>query len=158
MLQQIFTTAPVDRLRSIVEEVNQNIEDYKLDSPLRLSHFFSQVREEVGNSASFTESLNYSPSGLIATFSYFARNSQEAQTYGRANGRSADEEAIANRAYGNRNGNGDIASGDGWRYRGRGLKMTTGRGNYQDLQDNYHLVWPGTAPDFVGNPDLLRKV
>ncbi|KAF1712007.1 hypothetical protein CSC70_00260 [Pseudoxanthomonas kalamensis DSM 18571] len=155
MLQHIFTAAPVDRLRSIVNEINENIEDYKLDTPLRLSHFFAQVREEVGNSASFTESLNYSPSGLIATFSYFSRNPQEAQTYGRTGGQRADQEAIANRAYGNRNGNGDIVSGDGWRYRGRGLKMTTGRGNYQDLQDNYHLVWPGTAPDFVGDPDLL---
>src|SRR5690606_24432144 len=57
--------------------------------------------------------------------------------------------------YANRNGNGDVASGDGWRYRGRGLKMTTGRGNYRDLQDNYHIVWPGTPPDFVGNPELL---
>ncbi|TKS54214.1 hypothetical protein E4582_05155 [Luteimonas yindakuii] len=155
MLQQIFTNAPADRLHSIAEEVNNNIEAYKLDSPLRLAHFFAQVREEVGASASFSESLNYSPNGLIATFSYFARSPQDAQTYGRVAGRPANQEAIASRAYASRNGNGNIASGDGWLYKGRGLKMTTGRANYRDLQDNYHLVWPGTAPDFVGNPDLL---
>lgn len=155
MLSQIFTAASAEHLQSIVSEINENIVSYKLDTALRTSHFFAQVREEIGNSARFTESLNYSPAGLSATFSYFARNPEEAQAYGRVDGRHADQEAIANRAYADRNGNGDLASGDGWRYKGRGLKMTTGRANYRDLRDSYHLVWEGEAPDFVADPDLL---
>lgn len=156
MLRIIFTTAAEGRLKSIADEVNSNISDYKLDTPLRLSHFFAQVREEIGAGARFEESLNYNPAGLINTFHYFASNPDEAHAFGRSGGQAADQEAIANRAYSRPElGNGDIASGDGWRYRGRGLKMTTGRTNYQDLQDNYHLVWPGTPPDFVADPDLL---
>lgn len=156
MLQHIFSAAPASRLELIVNEINQNIEEYRLDTPLRLSHFFAQVREEVGAAARLTESLNYSPTALVATFRYFSNNPEEARAFGRVGGQVADQEAIANRAYsGSRLGNGDVASGDGWRYRGRGLKMTTGRANYLDFQYNYHLVWPGTVPNFLEDPDLL---
>lgn len=71
-----------------------------------------------------TENLNYSASGLRATFpKYFT--AAQAEKYARK------PEAIANRAYANRMGNGDEESGDGWRYRGRGFVQITGRDNYR---------------------------
>lgn len=70
------------------------------------------------------ENLNYSASGLLKTFpKYFTP--MQANSYARAPVR------IANRAYANRMGNGDEASGDGWKYRGRGLAQITGRANYR---------------------------
>jgi putative chitinase len=59
-------------------------------------------------------------------------------------------EAIANRVYANRLGNGDEASGDGWRYRGSGYKQLTGRSNYREIGDIVNL-------DLEGNPELARE-
>src|SRR5699024_292673 len=99
MLQHILSASPASRLYLLVNEINQNIEESRLDTPLRLSHFFAQVREEVGAAARLTESLNYSTTALVATFRYFSNNPEEAQAFGRVGGQVADQEAIANRAY-----------------------------------------------------------
>lgn len=70
------------------------------------------------------ENLNYSAAGLRRGFArYFTE--AEARAYAR------NPQRIANRAYANRIGNGDEASGDGWRFRGRGLVQITGRANYR---------------------------
>lgn len=156
MMQTIFPIGEDFKLKGIADELNSDLELYHLNTKLRLTHFFAQVREEVGPAARTVENFNYSSAALKGLFSYFRQHGSEADQFGRSDTHPADPSAIANRAYANRNGNGDIASGDGWRYQGRGLKQLTGRGNYQDFQRQYGAYWRD-APDFMRNPDLLAQ-
>jgi predicted chitinase len=55
-------------------------------------------------------------------------------------------------------GNGSIESGDGWKFRGRGLKQLTGRYNYTQFNSTYPLIWQGENVDFVRNPDLIGQI
>src|SRR3546814_5959715 len=91
-----------------------------MTTSLRWCHFIAQIAHESAGLSRTTENLNYSAAGLRKTFpKYFDRATAEA--YARQPAR------IANRAYANRLGNGPEASGDGWRYRGRGLVQLSGR-------------------------------
>jgi len=156
MLSDLFPDAATERLQAIAREVDLQIVTGKLNSPERLAHFFGQVRQEVGASVRLEENLNYRATILPRIFSYFRFNPAEAQTYGQTSDHPADQEAIANRAYANRIGNGDVASGDGWRFRGRGLKQLTGRANYRAFTEDHDTLF-GEAIDFESNPDLLLE-
>ena len=104
-------------------------------TPESASHFFAQCAHESGNFIIFRENLNYSADGLLRIFpKYF--DAIKARQYAR------QPERIANRVYANRMGNGDEASGDGWRYRGRGAIQLTGKNNYRDFAD-----WVGKTID-----------
>ena len=95
-----------------------------LGIPLRAQHFMAQIATETGGLKRLDENLNYSAAGLRATFpTHFS--AADAQAYARK------PQAIANRAYANRLGNGSEASGDGWRYRGSGYIQLTGRANFR---------------------------
>ena len=104
-------------------------------TPESASHFFAQCAHESGNFIIFRENLNYSADGLLRIFpKYF--DAIKARQYAR------QPERIANRVYGSRMGNGDEASGDGWRYRGRGAIQLTGKNNYREFAD-----WVGKTID-----------
>lgn len=162
MLKKVFTLGSVDKLQLLANELNKNLAEYKLDTPARLSHFFAQVRVEVGDDYALVESLKYRPEKL-SDFSYFSSRPDEAQLYGYIPGvHPANEVEIANRAYngvtGNSDlGNGDIESGDGWKFRGRGLKQLTGRYNYTDFNQKYPSLWPGEDINFIDNPEKLEE-
>lgn len=156
MLSEVFPEASEERLNEIAKEVDLQIVTGKLDSANRLEHFFGQVRQEAGASINLEENLNYGADRLPRIFPYFRRNPEEAELFGRSEGHAADEAAIANRAYANQIGNGDVESGDGWRYRGRGLKQLTGRANYRDFT-RWHRETFGSSEDFEANPDLLLE-
>ncbi|RON38906.1 chitinase [Pseudomonas frederiksbergensis] len=160
-------------LQEIADELNAHIDFYKLDTPLRRSHYFAQVMQETGPSLSVEEAFIWKASSLITTFTYFANNPSAAHAHGyqttkpiKADGTSvthADCVAVANGAYGGRVqlGNGDYASGDGWKYRGRGLKQLTGRANYRSFTTWYRShssEWPGDDQDFEASPDLLVQL
>lgn len=153
-LASVFPDADTDRLAQIAREIDIPIVTARLDSPDRLAHFFGQVLQEVGQGLRLVESLDYRADRLAAIFSYFRRNPEDALLYGRTADQPADQEAIANRAYANRNGNGDIESGDGWRYRGRGLKQVTGRANYRAFTEDHAQLF-GELIDFEAEPELL---
>lgn len=90
----------------------------------------------------------------------FKKNPDLAQKYGYIPGKqSANEEEIANLAYDDKYRSekyklGNINSGDGWRYRGRGIKQLTGRDNYHSFTIAHEKIW-GEKIDFVSNPDLV---
>ena len=114
---------------------------YKL-TPERAAHFFAQTGHETGEFKLFTENLNYSADGLKKIFpKYFPGTLAE--------GYARNPEKIANLVYGNRMGNGAEASGDGYKFRGRGALQTTGKNNYLALSK--HL----NKPEILANPDLV---
>jgi predicted chitinase len=158
MLQRIFSGASIDHLQIVVDELNPRLDDYKLDSTLRLSHFFAQIRQEAGASLSTSENLNYRSQVLSQNFSYFATYPDEAELYGKTATHAAQPEPIANRAYANKIGNGSVSSGDGWQYRGRGLKQLTGKSNYIGFQNFYHTLWTVDDVNFIENPDLVAEM
>jgi putative chitinase len=108
----------------------------------RTAHFFGQVSHETGEFRTFTENLNYSADGLKKIFGkYFPSNLNE--SYAR------NPEKIANRVYASRMGNGNEASGDGWKFRGRGALQLTGKTNYQAFSDYLK------KPEIMDTPDLV---
>ncbi|MGE6767913.1 glycoside hydrolase family 19 protein, partial [Serratia sp. NPDC071084] len=150
-----------DFLQQFAGEINDNAEKYKLDTLRRVNHFFAQVREEMGGGASPVEGLNYSEEGLKANFKYFRVHPDEARKYSykKSGGRiitRANEVAIANRVYANRLGNGNVSSGDGSKYCGRGGVHLTGKENYRGFSDYYKTQW-GDGADFINNPSLLES-
>jgi putative chitinase len=154
-LSNVFPDADKDRLTQVAREIDLQIMTAQLNSPERLAHFFGQVLQEVGQRMRLVESLDYRADRLGSIFSYFRRNPDEALLYGRTPDHPADQEAIANRAYADRNGNGNVESGDGWRFRGRGLKQVTGRANYRAFTED-HARMSGEQIDFEAEPDLLE--
>lgn len=148
-----------DLLAEIASQINENSEKYKLDTALRLSHFFAQVRQEIGSKCTVEEDFTYASEGLKGTFGYFSRHPSEADIYGYSSPAKyvspQNQIAIANRAYGGRLGNGNIASGDGWKYRGRGLKHLTARANYEAFT-TYHKIFWSEDVDFIEAPDILH--
>lgn len=118
--------------------------EYFKMTPERAAHFFGQTSHETGGFRSFVENLNYSATGLVKTFpKYFTE--QLAQSYAR------QPIKIASRVYADRMGNGNEASQEGWKFRGRGALQTTGKSNYQAFA-NYLK-----KPEILANPDLVAE-
>lgn len=104
--------------------VNEILPEYDINTPKRVAAFLAQCAHESGGFVFLKENLNYKAASLRKVFpKYFPTDELAAQYANKP-------EKIANRVYANRMGNGDEASGDGWRYCGRGLIQLTGKDNY----------------------------
>jgi len=106
--------------------------DFKIDTPNRLALFLANVKAEISinkitRKVRMREKMNYSAKRLMKVFKVFRHNKDLAYKYGFTFTHKANEVMIANIAYANRLGNGDIDSGDGYRYRGAGILQTTGK-------------------------------
>lgn len=101
--------------------------DYEINTPQRIAAFIAQCAHESGGFMVLQENLNYRPATLRKIFPKYFPDDAIANDYC---SRPNKQEAIANKVYANRMGNGDEASGDGYRYRGRGLIQLTGKDNY----------------------------
>ena len=127
---------------AIMGEVFAIVEKFNITNHLRLSHFLSQCAHESGNFKFLTENLNYSADGLLKIFPKYFKDKATADAYARK------PEKIGSRVYANRMGNGDEASGDGFKFRGRGYIQLTGK-------DNYKQFGAFVGEDLVANPDLV---
>jgi len=114
---------------------------FEINTPLRLAHFLAQTGHESGGFKAISENLNYGAKGLTTIFKkYFTPES--AKEFERK------PEKIANIVYANRMGNGPQASGEGYKFRGRGYIQLTGK-------DNYSAFDKTVEDDILTNPDLV---
>jgi len=114
----------------------------------------AQVRQETGANFSISENLNYAEPTLLNLFYYYRCHPKEAGVDGRTSTHAANQENIANKAYGGRNGN--DRSGDGWLFRGQGLKQLTGRGNYREFTVYSKRTWRDSE-NYEINPRLISS-
>lgn len=130
-------------------EVTEAMAEFGIDTPARRAAFIAQVGTESGGFTRLSESFNYSTTGLVVTFHKRITLAQAGQL-GRQPGETAvpmtRQMQIADLVYGGRYGN--SSAGDGWKFRGRGLKQVTFRDNYEHCGEALGL-------DLLNNPDLL---
>jgi putative chitinase len=130
-----------------VDALNETFDRFQIDTPMRQASFIGQCGHECANFKVLEENLNYRAATLLKLFPRTPRRAwgftpEEAAAYER------QPKKIANRIYGNRMNNRDEASGDGWRFRGRGCIQLTGSANY-------HHAGKALGVDFIMEPDLV---
>jgi putative chitinase len=128
------------------EGLSEQLPKFGIVTPARVAGFVSQCQHESADFNILTENLNYGAKGLMTIFKKYYQDEALAKAHERK------PQLIANRVYANRMGNGNEASNDGWKFRGRGLVQLTGRSNYtqcsRDLFGDDCLV---DDPDVVAN-------
>jgi len=126
---------------AVIAQIPDTAAKFNITNPLRLAHFLAQCGHESGGFKAVSENLNYSAKGLLGTFGkYF--NATTAAQYERK------PEMIASRVYGSRMGNGDEASKEGFKFRGRGYIQLTGKSNYTNFTKFI-------GEDCIASPDLV---
>ncbi|HBO8897004.1 TPA: glycoside hydrolase family 19 protein [Pseudomonas aeruginosa] len=147
-LLQIFPNAG-HRAGFFVPALNAAMGRFGITSPVRVAAFLAQVGHESSQLARLVENLNYSARGLAAIWPSRYRGA-DGKPNALALNLARHPQAIANNTYASRNGNGNEASGDGWRYRGRGLLQITGR-------KNYRAAGAGLGLPLEAEPELLEQ-
>jgi putative chitinase len=125
------------------EALNLAFETFGIETPEQQASFLGQCAHESANFTALTENLNYKAESLCKVWPKRFPTLESAQPYHR------NPEKIANKVYSSRMGNGDEASGDGWKYRGRGLIQLTGKSNYEAFGKAIDV-------DVVSDPDLVE--
>ena len=125
----------------VIAQIPDTAAKFNITTPLRLAHFLSQCGHESGGFKAVSENVNYSADGLKKIFGkYFPGNLNE--SYAR------QPEKIASRVYADRMGNGNEASKEGFKFRGRGYIQLTGKSNYTNFTKFI-------GEDCIANPDLV---
>jgi putative chitinase len=128
--------------QAVIDAIPDTAARFGITTPLRLAHFLAQCGHESGGFKATQENLNYSAKGLCGIFRKYFPSVTLAMQYERK------PEKIANKVYASRMGNGAEASGDGWKFRGRGYIQLTGKENYS--------LFDATVPEsIIDNPDLV---
>ena len=124
-LQQLKQMVPgIPYAEHWYEALEQLLPDYEINTPERIAAFVAQCAHESGGFRFIKENLNYKAESLRKIFGKYFPTDELAQAYAKK------PEKIANRIYADRMGNGNELSGDGYKYRGRGLIQLTGKTNY----------------------------
>ena len=127
---------------SVIAQIPDVMAKFNINTPLRLAHFLAQCGHESGNFKAVNENLNYGAKGLRGIFGKYFPTDEKAALYERK------PEKIANLVYASRMGNGPEASGEGYKFRGRGYIQLTGK-------DNYKAFGQSINEDVTANPDLV---
>lgn len=139
-LQQMIPANP--HVEHWHEALIQLLPDYDINTPQRIAGFIAQCAHESNGFTAIKENLNYRPESLMKLFHKYFPTLDSAQAYAH------QQEKIANKIYANRMGNGDEASGDGYKFCGRGLIQITGRDNYQSFADSLQMSIDD-VPDYL---------
>jgi putative chitinase len=141
-----------------IEAIRETCNTFGIDTDRRIAAFVAQCAHESGGFTALSENLNYSADTMAAVWpNRFAEKDADGKYVLESGKKKPNKfaqalhrkpEAIANVVYASRMGNGPIAGGEGWKYRGRGLKQLTGK-------DNYTRCGKALGVDLVENPDLL---
>lgn len=164
MLTKLF---PKTKNISEVAGILEKYKNFGINTNLRLAHFLAQVREEVGEEFKpISENLNYSEQAVLKLFKNMTP--ELAEKYARDEDTpKADQIAIANIAYGNKLGNGDMDTDkdgkldeddDGWRYRGAGVLQITGKHNYQEVQRRIDKYAPTSNIEIILSPKDIHTL
>ena len=127
---------------AVISMIPDTAAKFQINTPLRLAHFLAQCGHESGGFRATQENLNYSAKGLNGIFKKYFPTLESAVPYERK------PEKIANKVYANRMANGTEASGDGYKFRGRGYIQLTGK-------DNYTRFGNAIGENIVANPDVV---
>jgi len=127
---------------SVIAMLPDTMVKFELNTPLRLAHFLAQAGHESGGFKAVNENLNYGAKGLLGIFKKYFPTPEKAALYERK------PEKIANLVYGGRMGNGAEATGEGYKFRGRGYIQLTGKDNYKA----FDTVVP---ENLLESPDLV---
>jgi putative chitinase len=142
LLSRVFRGLSSNKAAAFVDPMNLYLVRHRIDSVCRISAFFGQVAVESAGLSQMGENLHYTTAEALDKAYGRRLQGKEVSKYLGAPDR------LANLVYSDRMGNGDEASGDGWRYRGRGLMQLTGRENYARFSKD-------TSIDALSDPDLL---
>ena len=139
----------LDKLRghipdAVIAMIPDTAAKFQINTPLRLAHFLAQCGHESGGFRATQENLNYSAKGLNGIFRKYFPTEAAAASYAR------NPQKIANKVYGNRMGNGNEASGEGYKFRGRGYIQLTGK-------ENYTAFGKSIGEDMTANPDKVAS-
>ena len=127
---------------SVIAMLPDTMAKFELNTPLRLAHFLAQAGHESGGFKAVNENLNYGAKGLLGIFKKYFPTPAKAALYERK------PEKIANLVYGGRMGNGAEATGEGYKFRGRGYIQLTGKDNYK--------AFDAVVPEnLLESPDLV---
>ena len=127
---------------AVIAMIPDTAAKFEINSPLRLAHFLAQCGHESGGFRATQENLNYSAKGMMGIFKKYFPTEAIANAYQR------NPQKIANKVYANRMANGDEASGDGYKFRGRGYIQLTGK-------DNYTQFGKAIGENITSNPDVV---
>ena len=129
---------------AVIQMIPDTAAKFGIDTPLRLAHFLAQCGHESGGFKATQENLNYSAKGLNGIFKKYFPTEASAAAYAR------NPQKIANKVYGGRMGNGLEASGEGYKFRGRGYIQLTGK-------ENYTAFGKAIGEDILANPDKVAS-
>lgn len=153
--QPVSTPAPqvaglkLDKLKGhvpqiVIDSIPEVASKFGINTPLRVAHFLAQCGHESGGFRLTQENLNYSAKGLMGIFKKYFPTEAIANAYQR------NPQKIANKVYSNRMGNGNEASGEGYKFRGRGYIQLTGK-------ENYTAFGKSIGVDIPSNPDSVAS-